>query len=116
MLDGWVLAQTLHEAADPDDALPETVAQQVEERRRASQALDTEVRRRDLRRIAQSLKPRVAHDEADTFPARMRALLATDVPRDVGSAWLRQTAPPRRGFRAGGALLQTLRILAQVRK
>ncbi|MFK7985296.1 MAG: hypothetical protein AB8I08_04625 [Sandaracinaceae bacterium] len=53
-------------------------------------------------------------DPAAEVPVSAARLLASEVPREVGRAWMSSAAPVRRGYRAPPALKSTLRRCAGV--
>ena len=108
-IEGYLLAASI-----ADDASNEAAAGLCDALRKEALSasarlaeLPHDVRRSELRRIATQLRepPR-----ADTeLPPRALALLARDVPKDVGRIWLAAAPAPRRGFVASGALREVLR-------
>jgi len=52
---------------------------------------------------------------ADTRPARALALLASEVPRELGRSWLAAAPAPRAGYVPDPRLLALLRVLASSR-
>lgn len=66
-----------------------------------------------LQHIASQLHPAVPTDNA--LPARAKALLASEVHRDLGQAWLSEAPAVRASFRASPSLVAALRQLASLR-
>lgn len=111
-LDGMMLAATALDDRDGSAAragLSEPLAAALGARLESLGARDETQRRREVRRLAGTLR-RVPED-AD-LPARAAALLAADVPREVGRRWAASAPKVRRGFAPQAALKTTLRRLA----
>ncbi len=107
---GFVLAATLHaDKAPPIQQLAEPLRQSVAEGMRAFRALEPHLRRAYLHHITDQLRPAVRTEPADR---RVRALLATEVPREVGRRWLDDAAAPRRGFRPTSELRRLLVMIS----
>ena len=108
-IEGYLLAASI-----ADDAANEAAAGLFDTLRREMLTaaarlaeLSHDVRRSEVRRIASQLREPPRADAA--LPARARALLARDVPKDVGRIWLAAAPAPRRGFVASAALREVLR-------
>lgn len=67
---------------------------------------DERTRRNAVRGWAEALG---AVAEQNDLPAPARALLAADVPRELGRRWMAEASPVRRGFRSTAGLRATLR-------
>lgn len=111
-LDGMVLAAT---AADDRAGaagvvgLSSALGTALEAAMTEMAALDRSARRARVHRLTAAL--RAVPTDASPPPA-VRALLAVDMPPEIGRAWAASAAPVRRGFRLGAALRATLRRLA----
>jgi hypothetical protein len=112
-LDGLALAATL--AGDRGGAaapgLAADLAAAVESKLEALRALEGKARERAIAAMAAGLRPSI--DPGATLPARAAAILAPEVPREVGARWIDGAPPPRAGFRAHASLRATLRRLAR---
>lgn len=109
--DGMALAATAQgdrDGAGARGGLAPSLAEPFEARMRSLAALDRTQRRREVKRLAE--QRRAVAEDAD-LPPRARALLAADVPKEVGRAWL-AASPVRPGFRVTPGLKATLRRLA----
>jgi hypothetical protein len=71
-------------------------------------ALPREARTRNWREAAAELR-RVSVEGGSRLPPRARALLAAEVPREVGARWLREAPVLRRGFVADEGLRAVVR-------
>lgn len=114
-IDGFVLAATVAEdrgATAAIDALADALRTPVKSRADAIAALDGAARAKELRRIAASLRPIPRPDGGEALPPRARAILAVDVPKDLGAHWIAGAPPPRRGFAASPALRGVLARIA----
>lgn len=90
--------------------LPTTLAASVQELALALEAMERTAKDGWMRRV---LANRAAIGQgAFALPARARALLATEVPRERGRRWLDGAPPPRRGYRPDPRLKRLLRALA----
>jgi hypothetical protein len=109
---GFALAASAHDDRGAERALPglaPDVAEQATVRARELSGLDRGARQRWLR-AALAQKPAISTQPGDR-PARALALLAAEVPREVGRAWLAAAPPPRPGYVPDPRLLAWLRVL-----
>ncbi len=113
-VDGFLLASTVADVDAADVAragATQPVSARIRERAAALQAVDPSERRTRLRQIAAMLREPTSADAQ--MPARARALLAREMPRDVGRIWLLTAGPVRRGFGAGPGLRDVVRRTAR---
>jgi hypothetical protein len=133
---GFALAASAHDDRGAERALPglaADVAEQATARARELAGLDRAGRQRWLRAALANLAPapalrggaplapasalrggappEIATTQPSDRPARALALLAADVPREVGRAWLAAAPPPRPGYAPDPRLLAWLRVL-----
>ena len=71
--------------------------------------LGREERREEVTRLAASVRP---IDARAALLPRAGAILASDVPKELGRKWVAHAPPVRRGFRVSAPLKATLRRLA----
>lgn len=113
-VEGFLLAATVAEDDSVESArhgLAARPAAQVSGAAERLRAMDGSARRSEVRRIAAILREPPAADAQ--VPPRARALLAREMPRDIGRLWLAAAPPPRRGFVAAPALRDVLRRAAR---
>jgi hypothetical protein len=104
--EGFLLAATVRDdRAPPIDRVIGPTANTIAALANELRTAERHLRRARILAIADRLRPAVV-DPPDH--PRVRALLATEVPRDVGRAWL-AAAPPRRGFSPPEGLQQALK-------
>lgn len=116
LVDGLALAATLkadREAVVVSRGLSSDVGEALAARLRSLRSLAGREREHALGSMIAALRPSVPPDAV--LPARAAALLATEVPRRVGAAWMARAPLPRRGYRASTALRASLRRLAVLR-
>ncbi len=100
-VDGFVLASVVHDNKEPvDSALMPLAGQRCAQALGRLREAERAMRARTLRTITARMRGQIQLERVQTFPPRARALLATEVPKSLGSGWLREAGPPRRGFRA----------------
>ncbi|UJR79175.1 hypothetical protein [Sandaracinus amylolyticus] len=111
-LDGLALAATLtgDRGKAAEAGLAPELARSLDARVQEIRAADTRGRQRALGAIAVGLRPAI--DAGAMLPARGAAILASEVPRTTGAAWMARAPLPRPGFRASAGLRATLRRLA----
>jgi hypothetical protein len=106
---GFALAAAAHDDRAAERAFPglaRDVADEAVAHARQLAKQDRAARRRWLRTVL-SARPVLAPD--DSAPPRALALLANDVPRDVGRRWLAVAPAPRAGYVPDPRLLALLR-------
>jgi hypothetical protein len=110
---GFALAAAAHDDRAGERALPglaRDVAASAGAHVRSVAQLDRAARRRWVRDLL-AVKPALDLNSAGTRPARALALLASDVPREVGRNWLAAAPSPRAGYVPDPRLLALLRAL-----
>jgi hypothetical protein len=110
---GFALAAAAHDDRAGERALPglaRDVAAGACALARGVAQLDRAARRRWVRDLLVARAPLDLSSVA-THPARARALLASEVPREIGRAWLAAAPAPRAGYVPGPRLLALLRAL-----
>jgi hypothetical protein len=113
MIEGFLLAAAIAEDAAGEIArvaLAPAAAKAAARAAERLETLDAGVRRQELRRIAASLRPPPSEDAVLT--ARARAVLARDMPKEIGRMWLGTSPATRRGWSASRALRETVRRAA----
>jgi hypothetical protein len=110
---GFALAAAAHDDRAGERALPglarDVVSEAVAYARGLAQ-LDRVERRRWVRDLLGS-RPALDLRSAGTRPARALALLASEVPRELGRSWLAAAPAPRAGYVPDPRLLALLRAL-----
>jgi len=110
---GFALAAAAHDDRAGERALPglaRDIAADAAAHARSVAQLDRAARRRWVRDLL-GTRPALDLRSAETRPARALALLAGDVPRDVGRRWLAAASVPRAGYVPDPRLLALLRAL-----
>lgn len=110
---GFLLAATAKRDRGAKHAiggLCERLASQCQTTAQGYLRLDVSARARFLQDIASDLHGSVPIDNA--LPAQAKALLSTEVPKDVARDWLAMAGPVRASFRASEELRTTLRQLS----
>lgn len=113
-VEGFLLAATVAEVPAEEVARASVAgpaAQRIAQAAARLRDLDAGRRRRELARIAAVLREPPPADVP--MPLRARAILAREMPRDVGRVWMGAAPAPRRGFVAGPALRDVLRRAAR---
>lgn len=111
-IDGLVLAAFTTDDSDGASVrggLAPGLARALEERLQALAGLERAERRAQVGTLADRLRP--VRGNA-SLPARAAAILATEVPLELGRAWAAGAPKVRRGFRVSPPLKATLRRLA----
>lgn len=112
LIEGYLLAAAISEETEPASAagLHDPPRRAILRAASELRALDPDTRRNALRRIAALLREPPPDDAA--LPPRARAIVARDVSREVGRAWIASAPAPRRGFVASAALREVVRRTA----
>jgi hypothetical protein len=111
-LDGFMLAAVVRDDRDPPfDRLGPGLRDEARARFEELQAAERHIRRARVTAIADELRPALLPADAvgAETSARLRAILATEVPRAVGRRWLADGPPPRRGYVVPPGLRESLR-------
>ena len=110
---GFALAAAAHDDRAGERALPglarDVAASACADARKVAQ-LDRAARRRWVRDLL-GAQPALELRSAGTRPARALALLASEVPRDIGRSWLAAAPALRAGYVPDPRLLALLRAL-----
>lgn len=101
-VDGFLLAALLHGDNDPSSApgLTDEGRAEIQSRHGALASLTTQARSAALASSVGMTGPLVAETELP----RVRAMVSTFAPKDVGRRWLAEAPPMRRGFAPERAL------------